>query len=296
MAGPAPAGRSSALIERREDRMAPISTDDFLSRRRRRNRSQRATNLTTTAISITSLLLTKTPSTSAQCNPCFDVSNGFAAVPFTGCKQYVSCENNQPSGYNQNCNPGLIFDENIKGCNWDYQVTCPPDPDGETCAPAGEGDSNVDAEGEAVKEGTPACDIPICEEGYSGTVVVPFTNCEQYMSCTNGVEDTPQSCSPGQMYSPQIQACNVESMVVCPPDPTCPPTQEPTAAPTIIPESHSPTEDIFDDDDEEIGNSTANADETFDVQKVEGSSDGFRKKVVPALCYMLCVLLLKTCD
>jgi hypothetical protein len=44
-------------------------------------------------------------------------------------------------------------------------------------------------------------------------------------------------------------------------------------------------------DEEEVGNSTADADETFDVQKVEDTSDGFRKKA-SALCYMLSGLLI----
>jgi hypothetical protein len=144
-------------------------------------------------------------------------------------------------------------------------VTCPPDPDGETCEPQGEGASNVDGEGEAVKEGTPSCDIPLCDEGYSGTVVVPFTNCEQYVSCSNGVAGTPQTCSTGQMYSPQIYACNIASMVVCPPDPTCPPTAEPTSAPTITkePKSPSPTEDIFDNPSAPIKNQTVIDPESF---------------------------------
>ncbi|KAL7513268.1 hypothetical protein ACHAXN_010978 [Cyclotella atomus] len=246
--------------------MAPLlSTEGFFPRRRRRSRSQRAANLTTTVISITSLLLTTCPSTSAQCNPCAATTSGFAAVPFTGCRQYVTCENSQPSGFNQNCNPGLIFDENIKGCNWDYMVNCPPDPDGETCEPQGEGASNGDGEGETVKEGTLSCDIPLCDEGYSGTAVVPFTNCEQYVSCSNGVAGTPQTCSTGQMYSPQIYACNIASMVVCPPDPTCPPTAEPTSAPTITkePKSPSPTEDIFDNPSAPIKNQTIIDPESF---------------------------------
>ena len=206
----------------------PLRDDPPKRRRRRRNRSQR----TNVAISLTALLLNAT-STNAECNPCESDPNGFVAVPSTGCSQYVSCQSGKPSGSNQVCNSGLLFDKNIKGCNWDYLVTCDPDP------------KNCDDEEDKKVQSSnkPSCIIPLCPEGYSGTVVVPSTNCGEYVSCSNGIPGTTQYCSPGQAFSPQIMACNILSLVNCPPDPTCPPTEEPTPSPTlsIAPSSAAPT-------------------------------------------------------
>jgi hypothetical protein len=172
---------------------------------------------------VTVLLLI--PSVNAQCNPCDSDPNGFAIVPGTGCTQYVQCSNGV-AGANQSCNSGLIFDSNIKGCNWDYSVTCAPDPPECTNTGAGVGST----------EQTPSCDMPICTVGQTGRAIVPFSACAQYTDCSNGVPGTIQSCPNGQVYSTQIQACNVIAQVSCPPDPTCPPVKDPTASPSAAPE------------------------------------------------------------
>ena len=200
-------------------------------RRRRRSRSQR----TNVAFTVTALLFSAA-SANAECNPCESDPNGFVAVPSTGCSQYVSCQSGQPSGSNQSCNSGLLFDKNIKGCNWDYLVNCDPDP--KSCD-----EKKSQDDGKVQSSNKPSCDIPLCPDGYSGTVVVPSTDCREYVSCSNGIPGTTQYCSVGQAYSPQIMACNVLSLVVCPPDPTCPPTEEPTPSPTlsIAPSSAAPT-------------------------------------------------------
>eukprot|EP00804_Cyclotella_cryptica_P019357 CCRYP_018959-RA/>CCRYP_018959-RA protein AED:0.00 eAED:0.00 QI:677/1/1/1/0/0/3/836/462 len=170
-------------------------------------------------------------SANAQCNPCGSVSDGFAIVPGTGCTQYVSCQGGQAGTY-QSCNAGLLFDLAIKGCNWDYQVTCAPDPAGCGSTDAdGEGEQATDSEsGSGAQTG---CDLPLCTANQSGRVIVPFTSCSQYVECSMGVPGTVQSCPEGQMYSSQIQACNVIAQVTCPPDPTCPPVVNPTAPPTL---------------------------------------------------------------
>lgn len=143
-------------------------------------------------------------------------------------------------------------------------MECPPDPKKKDCE-----------EKEEVKAEAPDCDIPLCDVGYSGTVMVPFTNCEQYVSCSSGVPGTPQSCSPGQRYSPQIMACNVESLVVCPPDPTCPPTDEPTLSPTISKEpiSLAPTVGIFDEPD--TADASTGNDEAANVTAAAANPESF---------------------
>ena len=191
--------------------------------------SRRKSRLRHLAALVTGLLLCAS-SARAQCNPCDSNPNGFVAVPFTGCREYVNCQNGQAAGSNQSCNSGLIFDPNIKGCNWENQVTCPPDP------------KKCDSKEKEVGSKEPSCDTPICSPGQSGIVVVPYTNCGQYVTCSNGVAGSPQYCSQGLMFSPPIQACNVPSLVVCPPDPTCPPTVTPTLSPTLEPESLEPSE------------------------------------------------------
>eukprot|EP01082_Thalassiosira_pseudonana_P013894 g12300.t1 g12300 contig6:1653903-1654667(+) len=170
--------------------------------------------LTTTT---TLLLLLSHPhqTTSAPCDACTLTPNGFAVVPGSGCQQYVSCQDGVAAGGGaQSCNSGLIFDLNIKGCNWDYMVTCPPDP---VCE-----DEKIDEKEE--EDGDDAeeeikCEIDICASGQSGNVVVPFSDCSQYVQCSMGVPGTIQNCPEGQMYSERIMACNIISQVTCPPDP-----------------------------------------------------------------------------
>jgi len=140
------------------------------------------------ALSISTLLLNNNNivSTRAQCNPCDSNPNGFVVVPSTGCTKYVSCQNGQATGNEQTCNGGLIFDPNIKGCNWDYMATCPPDPTG--CDGNDTEDEESKAEvGSSSKKEKVECDLPLCAPGQTGTVVVPHTDCGQYVSCSNGV-------------------------------------------------------------------------------------------------------------
>ena len=214
------------------------SSEEIMREKRRHTGSQRI-NI---ALSLTSLLLhnNNIVSTLAQCNPCDSNPNGFVVVPFTGCTKFVSCQNGQTTGNEQTCNGGLIFDPNIKGCNWDYMATCPPGPKG--CDGNDTEDEEVEAEvGSSSKQEKVECsDIPLCAPGQTGTVVVPYTDCGQYVSCSNGVPGTPNFCSPGQAYNPQIQACNILSQVVCPAPPSCPPSVSPTYTPTITKEPKSP--------------------------------------------------------
>lgn len=226
----------AALAEPPLSRENPLVSPTLQCRRSRRLKNHVALS------SLTSLILHHTGIRSAysQCNPCDSVPDGFAIVPGTGCTQYVSCQGGQ-AGTSQSCNSGLLFDVNIKGCNWDYQVTCPSDPPG--CASSGSGSADADGEGEQVVDtgsGSGAqtgCDLPLCTPNQSGRVIVPFTFCNQYVECSMGVPGTIQFCPEGQMYSTQIQACNVVSQVTCPPDPSCPPVVSPTTSPTLPVES-----------------------------------------------------------
>lgn len=92
------------------------------------------------------------------------------------------------------------------------------------------------------------CDIPLCVAGYSGNAVVPYTKCEQYVTCTGGVAGPTQFCDAASMiYSSAIQACNIKSLATCQADPACPPTMVPvtvvsTERPTVgSVESERPT-------------------------------------------------------
>lgn len=74
------------------------------------------------------LLLCSVLPASAQCDPCDIVPNGFTVRPGTGCAEYINCVNGAEANA-QTCSGGTVFDLAIVGCNWDYLVTCPPDPE-----------------------------------------------------------------------------------------------------------------------------------------------------------------------
>ena len=75
------------------------------------------------------------------------------------------------------------------------------------------------------------CDIPLCSPNESSTKPVPYSNCNEYVTCTNGIPGSISSCPSGQSYSSTIMACNIDSLVSCPEDPTCEPTVTPTSSP-----------------------------------------------------------------
>ncbi|KAL7473563.1 hypothetical protein ACHAXS_014006 [Conticribra weissflogii] len=194
----------------------------------------------------------------ADCEPCEITPTGFALRPGTGCREFVNCQDGVEV-QSQACNGGLIFDLNIKGCNWDYMVTCPSDEELLAACPAEEGDGGQ-AEGGAVtaetsggggdggsqesdndgdgdqESGGSKCEVPLCEMGFSGMTTVPYSDCVDYVMCNNGVPGTVMSCPYGQKYDVRIQACNIVAQVTnCAPDPTCPPTKSPTASPASEP-------------------------------------------------------------
>mmetsp|Transcript_15265 Transcript_15265/g.31162 ORF Transcript_15265/g.31162 Transcript_15265/m.31162 type:complete len:655 (+) Transcript_15265:70-2034(+) len=205
------------------------------------------------------LLLLQPPQTQADCAPCEITPTGFALRPGTGCREYVNCQDGVEV-QSQACNGGLVFDLNIKGCNWDYMVTCPSDeeilaacPDraeetteesggggdggGGDNAQEGQGDEGQDdQESDSGGGGDPKCEVPLCEMGFSGMTTVPFSECVDYVMCSNGVPGTVMSCPYGQKYDVRIQACNIVAQVTnCAPDPTCPPTKSPTTSPASDP-------------------------------------------------------------
>mmetsp|Transcript_763 Transcript_763/g.1605 ORF Transcript_763/g.1605 Transcript_763/m.1605 type:complete len:666 (+) Transcript_763:172-2169(+) len=84
------------------------------------------------------------------------------------------------------------------------------------------------------------CELPLCGPGESTTKVVPFTNCKEYVSCSNGVAGVVQNCGMGMAYSTRIRACNIVSQVTCSQDPECPPTRSPSNS---RPRTRKPTTD-----------------------------------------------------
>lgn len=100
-------------------------------------------------------------------------------------------------------------------------------------------DLAAEAKAEAAKEeaelGLTKCDLPLCQSGESRIVFVPYSDCREYVVCSNGEPGGVQTCSAGQAFDANIQACNVLSLVVCPEDPTCPPTMNPTPGSTDVP-------------------------------------------------------------
>jgi len=48
---------------------------------------------------------------------------GSTFIPLNQCREYVQCVNGFPVGQ-LSCSPGLLFDPNINGCNWESSVTC----------------------------------------------------------------------------------------------------------------------------------------------------------------------------
>mmetsp|Transcript_15922 Transcript_15922/g.34466 ORF Transcript_15922/g.34466 Transcript_15922/m.34466 type:complete len:627 (+) Transcript_15922:307-2187(+) len=76
------------------------------------------------------------------------------------------------------------------------------------------------------------CELPLCEAGYSGDSIVPYTNCVDYVTCNgNGGHGKEKSCAPDQMYSTAIKSCNSATMVTCPVDPVCPGKMAPSVSP-----------------------------------------------------------------
>lgn len=134
-------------------------------------------------------------------------------------------------------------------------VTCPPDP---VCEDEKVDEKEEEEDGDDAEEEI-KCEIDICASGQSGNVVVPFSDCSQYVQCSMGVPGTIQNCPEGQMYSERIMACNIISQVTCPPDPTCPPSASPTLTPTL---SAMPT----------FVNSTAPSEAPSGRQKIKNSA------------------------
>ncbi|KAL9180298.1 hypothetical protein ACHAXT_008268 [Thalassiosira profunda] len=85
----------------------------------------------------------------------------------------------------------------------------------------------------------PDCEIPLCAPGESGSRAVPFTRCAKFVVCAAGDPGPEQACAPGQAFSERINACNIERLVECPPDPGCQPTGSPSKPPTEPPSEAS---------------------------------------------------------
>lgn len=111
------------------------------------------------------------------------------------------------------------------------------DDGGGDTAQEGQGDEGqADQESDEGGGGDSKCEVPLCEMGFSGMTTVPFSDCVDYVMCSNGVPGTVMSCPYGQKYDVRIQACNIVAQVTnCAPDPTCPPTKSPTASPASDP-------------------------------------------------------------
>lgn len=74
--------------------------------------------------------LTAPPVAISACGTC--PSSSWGMLPATLCTGFYHCEFGKPTQYVK-CAPGTLYDADIKGCDWDYRVTCtcgvaPPTP------------------------------------------------------------------------------------------------------------------------------------------------------------------------
>ena len=148
------------------------------------------------------------------------------------------------NGSNFICSGKTISDEQCSPCA-SGQVWWPCNLDGECyCKDLAAEALEAEMEAQELETMSAKCDIQLCEPGYTGQVVVPFTKCAKYVVCSAGVPGQMLECSPGMVFSPSISSCNILSLVTCPEDPSCPPTGNPTISPTISmePTTSQPTD------------------------------------------------------
>mmetsp|Transcript_14493 Transcript_14493/g.29061 ORF Transcript_14493/g.29061 Transcript_14493/m.29061 type:complete len:1465 (-) Transcript_14493:99-4493(-) len=120
-------------------------------------------------------------------------------VPVNDCTGFAFCADGRMQGSITNCSPGLIFDANMKICNWPSE--------------------------------TNLCGFEFCSDGFTG--FVPFDDCHKFYRCQNGkIDGDIDSCAEGTLFDEVTGVCNWASMVECN---TKPPTMAPTPPKTSPP-------------------------------------------------------------
>ena len=165
-------------------------------------------------------------------------------VPSETCSSFQHCVSGETVGGFIPCPDGLLFDEALQVCNWDYAVSCSICPTGytglvpsETCSSfqhcvSGEtvGDLIPCPDGLLFDEALQVCNYaysvscngsppdggpgPQCPAGFSGVIAVD--SCTGFRHCSNGVLiSAKQSCSAGLLFDESTQSCNWSSAVTC---------------------------------------------------------------------------------
>lgn len=224
--------------------------------RRRRSSSHNNNNDQPTSqnkhvLLITTLLLSLLQSSTAQQQPQHQAQHR-GLSPTTRTQRTLSdgiseCANCSPNDPNKSCAGSTISDEHCAPCATG-QKYWPCNLMDECYCKDLLAEAALEVALEEAEAAFEKCDIPLCVAGYSGNAVVPYTKCEQYVTCTGGVAGPTQFCDAASMiYSSAIQACNIKSLATCQADPACPPTMVPvtvvsTERPTVgSVESERPT-------------------------------------------------------
>ena len=188
------------------------------------------------------------------CNWDYAVSCSICPTGYTGlvpsetCSSFQHCVSGETVGDLIPCPDGLLFDEALQVCNWDYAVSCSTSnficPTGytglvpsETCSSfqhcvSGEtvGGFLPCPDGLLFDEALQVCNYaysvscngsppdggpgPQCPAGFSGVIAVD--SCTGFRHCSNGVLiSAKQSCSAGLLFDESTQSCNWSSAVTC---------------------------------------------------------------------------------
>jgi len=160
--------------------------------------------------------------------------------PTLDCSGFYYCVNGVPSS-NIYCAAGTLYDVNIRGCNWDYTVTC-------QCT-SGTAPTTLPAPGMPTPLPTslPTPSTSTCGTcPTSGWALVASLGCSGFYHCFNGVPRDYIACPANTLFDNTIQGCDYDYRVTCAcagavtstpipgttPRPTANPTPYPTAPST----------------------------------------------------------------
>jgi len=134
-------------------------------------------------------------------------------VATSDCRGYYHCVNGELAVESPtDCPAGLLFNNDLQVCDWDYNVDCPSNPItsvptvSPTAAPTLPPASSTTNSSE---------ESAICPSGYSGLIAT--SDCKGYYHCLNGdlIDENPTYCQDGLLFDDTLKVCDWEDNIDC---------------------------------------------------------------------------------
>merc|ERR1712039_173638 len=150
-------------------------------------------------------------------------------IATSDCSGYYHCVNGDLAVESPtDCPAGLLFDNDLQVCDWDYNVDCPSNPITSAPTVSSSAEPTLSSSAAPTVSSSAAPTLPlassttnpteesaICPSGYSGLIAT--SDCKGYYHCSNGdlIDENPTYCQDGLLFDDTLKVCDWEDNIDC---------------------------------------------------------------------------------